>query len=137
MIHGTTASVSTLLTTVGPPYSPTTAGNGGFRRRMAALAFERFEQRGLFAANVRARARVHIDVAVESGTEDVFAEEAALISLREGLLHNLQDVPVFAANVDVIVSRAQGVRRDDHSLDHLVRVVTHQVAVFARAGFRF
>ena len=36
-IVGTTAIVSTLLTVVGQPYSPTAAGNGGFSRGMPFL----------------------------------------------------------------------------------------------------
>src|ERR671912_205057 len=37
MMLGTLQSVSTLFTAVGQPYSPTTAGNGGFRRGWARL----------------------------------------------------------------------------------------------------
>jgi hypothetical protein len=125
MIHGTTA--------VEPDHSR----ERRFQPRMSALAFERFEQRGLLATYVCARPRMDVDVAVESRAENVFAQIAAVVSRLQSLLQNLQDVPILAANVDVIVARPQGVSRDDHPLDHLVRVVAHQVAVFARARLRF
>ena len=52
--------------------------------RHAALALERLEQRGLLAADVRARAAVHDDVAVEAGAEDVLAEEALGARVGDG-----------------------------------------------------
>ena len=51
-------------------------GERRLEARHAALAFERLEQRGLLAADVRAGAAVHDDLEVEAGTEDVLAEEA-------------------------------------------------------------
>ena len=37
MMSGTVESVSTLLISVGPSYSPSIAGNGGFRRGLPRL----------------------------------------------------------------------------------------------------
>src|SRR5262245_21142695 len=56
----------------------------GKRRLVAglrALALERLEERRLFTGFVRARAPMNVDVAVESGSEDVPAEESAGVGL--------------------------------------------------------
>ena len=59
---GTAASVSTLLIVVGWPNTPATAGKRRLDARIAAPPLERVHQRGLFAADVRARAAMHVDV---------------------------------------------------------------------------
>ena len=41
MIVGTTAIVSTLVTVVGQPNTPTFAGNGGFKRGLPVLPREK------------------------------------------------------------------------------------------------
>ena len=43
--------------------------------RIGALAFERLDQAGLFAADVGARAAMNVDLGVESGAEDVLPEK--------------------------------------------------------------
>ena len=51
-------------------------GEGRLDARDAALAFERFHQRRLFADFVGAGAGLRDDVEVDAGAEDVFAEKA-------------------------------------------------------------
>ena len=74
---GTLHSVSTLLTIVGLPHRPLTCGNGGLARGLRALAFERVEQRGLFAADVAPGAGVQMQLEAVARAEDVLAEIAA------------------------------------------------------------
>ena len=50
---------------------------GRLDARIAALAFERFHQRGFFAAFVCARAGVSEQVEIEADAENVFAQVAA------------------------------------------------------------
>ena len=66
-----------------------------------ALALERLHQRRLFADFVGARAAVPINVEVASAAENVFAEKSLGIGIGNRLLHDLQQIAVLAANVDV------------------------------------
>src|SRR6185503_10253926 len=94
--------------------------HGGKRRleaRLGALAFERLDERGLFAGFVGARTTVHVDVAVEAAAEDVLAEEPGLVGLLDLRLENLLDVEELAADVDVGDLRANRVARNRAALD--------------------
>ena len=103
---------------------------------MAAQAFERAEERRLLAADVSARAGVRVDVAREVRAEDFLAEEVRRARLFERLVHDLDEVAILAARVDVVHARAEGVGGDEHALDEQVRVALHQVAVFEGARLR-
>ena len=63
--------VSTLLMLVGLPQSPFCAGKGGRGRGRPGAAFERGDQRRLFAADKRARAFHQLDVEAEAAAQDV------------------------------------------------------------------
>ena len=73
---------------------------GRLDARHAALAFERLHQRGLFADLVGARAGLRDDVEVDARAEDVLAEEALRVGVGDGLLHDLEQVAVLAAQID-------------------------------------
>ena len=76
------------------------AGNGGLSPRLAAATLQRVEQRRLLAADVGARARVHDDVEVEPGTEDVAAQVALHVRLLDGVADPAQQVQRLPADVD-------------------------------------
>src|SRR4029077_14782933 len=64
------------------------ASLGGERRlvaRLAAVALNRIEQRGLFAANVRARASAQLDVKAKALAQDVIAQQSISTSLVDGV----------------------------------------------------
>ena len=46
----------------------------------------------------------------------------------------IEKIAILAANVDVAALRAHGQRADHHALDHRVRIVLENQAVFAGAG---
>ena len=50
--------------------------------RQQGLAFQGFEQRGLFAALIGTRAGMRVQVKVPTRPEDILAENAALIGFR-------------------------------------------------------
>ena len=100
------------------------AGHGRERRleaRLRALAFERFEQRRLFAGFVGAGAAMQVDLAVEAGAQDVLAEEAGRARVVDRLLQRREQVIELAADVDVGGLRADGVAADQAPLDQQVR----------------
>ena len=57
--------------------------------RLAAMPFDRVEDRGLFAADVRAGAAADLDVEGEAAAEDVRAEEAVAPGLVDRVLDAL------------------------------------------------
>ena len=116
------------------------ADDGRKRRlvaRLRALAFERFEQRRLFARFVRARAAMDEDVAVEARSENVLAEESARVGLVDRVLEHVLHVEELAADVDVGHLRADGVAGDRAALDQQVRIALHQQVVLERPRLAF
>ena len=57
--------------------------------------------------------------------------------LRQRVAHDLEGVRILAAHVNVTVTRAHGIGRDDHSFDGAVRDFFHKNAVFEGAGLGF
>ena len=100
--------------------------------RLALLAFEAFEQRCLFAANVSAGAVVHVDVEIPA-MHIVLADELGVVGFLDRALHRLALIDVLAADVDVASVRLHREARDKAAFDQQMRIVAHHVAVFARA----
>ncbi len=76
-----------------------------------------------------------VDVEVVSAAENVLAEKAARVSVGDRLLHDLEQIAILAANVDVSGMRADGDAGDHHAFDHRVRIVLENQPVFAGARF--
>ena len=98
------------------------------RARLAALTFERLEERGLLAADVRARPAVQDD-------RDS-AQQTRPSRLVERGAHDLELVEVFAADVDEHALRSDSMSRDQTAFDQPVRREPHHVAILVRAGLR-
>ena len=111
-------------------------GERRLQARVAALALERVEQRGLLAADVGAGAAVDDQVERVVGAEDALAEVARRARLGERGVEDVGLVLVLAADVDEGAVDARRPRRDDHALDQQVRVLLHQLAVLEGARAR-
>src|SRR6185437_9438219 len=85
--------------------------------RHAALALERLEQRGLLAADVRARAAVHDDLEIEPRAEHVGTHESLRPGVGNGLREPIVTKGELAADVDEREVALDRVRRDDDALD--------------------
>ena len=110
--------------------------DGGKRRldaRIAALALERFHQRRFFAAFIRASASVNQQIKINSRPKNIFSQITAGIGFRDGRIHSVQHVAVFAANVNEALVGVDGATRDNHAFNQLVRIHLHQRPVFAGA----
>src|SRR5690349_7154105 len=105
--------------------------------RLSATSFDRLEQRGLFAADVRAGAAMDDQVEVVARTHDVLAEDPGLVGLRSRALELPRRVSELAAAEDVHLVGSDRVRADGHALDQLVRVALHQLAVLERPRLAF
>src|SRR3546814_5740625 len=105
--------------------------------RLALLALEAFEHRGLFAADIGARAAMDEDVEIIARAARVLAEEALAIGLGDGGKEVLRLADEFAADVDIRGPRAHRETSDQRALDQLVRIVADDLAILATAGFGF
>src|SRR5579859_2531141 len=121
----------------GAAVEPDDGREGRLDARIAALAFKRFHQSGFFATFVGAGAGVNQKIVIETGIENVFAEVAALIRLADGFFHEVENVAIFAANINEAAIGADGAARNDHAFDQLVRVHFHQRPILARARLGF
>ncbi len=102
--------------------------------RLAALALDGGHQRGLFAADERARAFFDLDIEGEVRAEDAIAEQAELARLPERELQAADRQRVLGAAVDVAHLRADGVAGEDHALDQGMGVALERRTVHERAG---
>src|SRR6202171_3541969 len=105
--------------------------------RHALLAFERFQQRRLLAANVGAVAVAVVQMEAEAAAENIVAEQSCLVGLLERFFAALVRVPDFAMDVVVAALAAHRIRGDGHALDQDMRVVTQDVAILESSGLAF
>ncbi|MCG3139896.1 MAG: hypothetical protein HDKAJFGB_00821 [Anaerolineae bacterium] len=110
-------------------------GKGRFHARHTQFAFERFEHRRLFAANVGARAAMHRNFQIVIRAQNLFAHVPALFCDGNRLFQNFRRARIFAANVNERVIALNRVRGKNHALDKLLWILFHDFAVFERAGF--
>src|SRR5277367_781037 len=92
-------------------------GKGRLDARIAALAFERFHQRGFFAAFVGARAGVGREVEIKSAAENILAEKAFGVGFGDRGFQDVNNVAIFAADVGVALIGTDGAAGDHHAFD--------------------
>ena len=110
---------------------------GRLDARVGALAFEAFDEAGFFAANVGARAAVHVDFEVVPAAENVFTEVAFGACFGEGGVENFCTFGEFAANINVSKIHVIRPTGNDHSLDELMRIFVNDLAILERARLGF
>ena len=106
--------------------------------RRAALAFERLDQRAFFAADISARAHMNGDVKVKPlHAQNAVAQQALRAPTGERGLQCVEQVAVFAAQVQQPGARVQQPRCHGHALEHRVGLAVEQHTVLEGAGFAF
>ena len=134
-MNGTLHSVSTLLTTVGRPWTPRSAGNGGRAETVPAQPLQARQQRRLLADDVGAGALDDRDVEGEAAAEDVLAEQALpRARASTAVVERGLRARVLGAHEDEAVLGADGVAGERHALEQQVRVALHQHLVDVGAG---
>src|SRR5207302_11512950 len=86
---------------------------------IAALAFERFHQRGFFAALVSACPGVRQQIEIESRSENILPQVAARICFGESSVHDIQHVAVFAENISESLVRTDGTSCNPNTFDYM------------------
>ena len=95
--------------------------------RQAALAFDRFDHRGFFAADVGARAAPQMHMRVR-GKPCLFEP----LDLRE---QHQPDFRILVADIDIDRRRLDHPCADQHAFEEAMRIAFEIVAVLERAGF--
>src|SRR5579863_2279603 len=101
--------------------------------RLALLAFEAFEQRGLFAADIGAGAVRNVEVE-RPAVDVVLADQLGLIGLIDRGLQMLALANELAADIDVAGMRSHRETGEQTPLDQQMRIVPHDLAILAGAG---
>ncbi len=105
--------------------------------RLALLAFQAFDHRGFFAADIRAAAAMDDDIEIITGAAGVLADQAGGIGLLHGGHQHLGFGDIFAADIDEGRPRAHGKAGDQRAFDQLVRIMADDLAILARTRFGF
>ena len=106
--------------------------------RRAALAFERLDQRRLLAADIGSGADVDRDVEIEAGVaQDVSAQQMLLTPPLQHRLQRLEQVAVFAAQINQAAPRTDHPCRDRHALEHGIGLPAQQHVVLEGARLAF
>jgi hypothetical protein len=100
---------------------------------MTTQTFERAQQRRLFTADVRARAGMRVDVTGEIRAENVIADQPRGARFFERDVHDVDQVLVLTARIDIAGLRIECIGSDQHALDEHVWIAFHQVSVFKGA----
>ena len=105
--------------------------------RIGALAFERFDQAGFFAADVGAGAAMDVNLHVEAGAENIFPEKIFRARFFDGAFEDFRAFGKFAADVDVGGVHVEREAGDEHPLEQLMRILVNDVAILERARLGF
>src|SRR5215510_13261911 len=114
------------------------AMRGGKRRfdpGQPALAFQRFEQGGLFSTDVGAGATMDPHIYGHAGALNVLADVAGPAGVIDGLLKNLRSQHELAAYINVGGFRSDGITGQHDPLEHLMRISFHELAILKGARF--
>ncbi len=112
-------------------------GVGEFEARHSSFAHEGAHEGGFFTAFVGAGTKVEVEVEIESGALDVFAEKSARVGFINGLAEGAAGVNEFSADIDVADFGLRCKCGDGHPFDENKRGCFHDLLVFERARFAF
>ena len=100
---------------------------------LAALAFQRLQQRGLLAADVGAGAQAHFEIEALAAAQKILTQVVRRISRVYRRLERNLRVRVLPAQIDVAPRGAGREPRDRHALDQHEGIALHQHAIGERA----
>src|SRR5260370_9487336 len=115
------------------PPEPANLAERRLRSRMRALPFECIQQSGLFATDVTTSAGVKINFKTVVRPEDVAAKIIACLCFGDRSAEAVVGALVLASQKYVTDIGLNGVCRNNHAFDQLVRIPFHQRAVLERS----
>ena len=108
-----------------------------FHPRHTLAPLKAFQQCGLLTTDVSARAVVQIKIEIPTRASGILTQKPRVIAFVDRSLQSLTFANVLAANVDITRVGVHGERRDQTAFDQRVRIVAHNLAVFAGARLAF
>src|SRR4029453_12350296 len=88
--------------------------------RVAALAFQRFNQASLFATDISACPAVDVNLGIKSRAKNVFSKKIMLTRFFDGALKDFCPLREFTSDVDVSRARVQREAGDQNSFEELM-----------------
>ena len=104
---------------------------------LPALAFEAFEQRGFFTADIGTGATPHFQMEGTTAAENIVTEIAGREAEVDGATHDAFGIGILTANIDKALGRTDREAGDGHALDQHARIAFHQHAIGESAGVAF
>ena len=105
--------------------------------RHALLAFQAFNQRGFFAANVSPCPAMHVKIEIPASARGIPPQQTSIIGFLDRGFENNALIIIFAADIDVAGMRPHRETRDQATFDQRMRIMANDIAILAGAGFRF
>ena len=84
--------------------------------RLAAFALDRRHQRRFFAAHECAGTQTDVNVKIEPGIENIFAQQAVFPGLTDGDTQTLHSNRILGADIDIALAGTDGISGNGHSL---------------------
>ena len=107
------------------------------RLRCSAPAFDRCNQRSLFAAYKGTGAKANFHVEVEGCVANVVAEQSASPRFAQAGRQTAHGQRILSAYVDETFAGADCVSRDGHAFNHALRIALKNTAIHKRARIAF
>lgn len=110
-------------------------GEGGLQARLAGLALDRLDERGLLTTDIGTHSAVDVNIEVVACAAGVLTDEASLVGFVDGPLEYGCFMVEFATDVDVGGVGVHRTTDNEATLDQLVGVLAHDLTVLACARF--
>ena len=111
------------------------AGEGRLIARLGAMAFNGFEERGFFAADIATRANKDFEIEVEIAAENFLSDEAGFGAAANFFAEDFFLQRVFMADIEDTFFCASDESGDDHAFGNEMREMGEDEAIFNGAGF--
>src|SRR5580704_3626041 len=103
-----------------------------FVARLRSLAFDSLKERSFFAANISARADENLLIKSHLTFQNVFSKQAIVIAAPQLFAKNLFLQAILVPDVENSLFRSGNQPRHNHPLDHQMRKMRHDEAIFDR-----
>lgn len=112
-------------------------GEGGLQARLAGLALDRLDERGLLTTDIGTHSAVDVNIEVVACAAGVLTDETSLVGFVDGPLEDGCFVVEFTTDVDVGGGGVHRTTDNEATLDQFVGILAHDLTVFACARFTF
>ena len=102
---------------------------GGPRTRLAALALDRMNKGGFFAADKCACSEAKLKIKIKTAVQYVLAKQAMLAAQLDGFFKPLDGHRILGPDIDKSLVGGNGESADDHAFNYAERITLEHAAV--------